>query len=234
MDIGVSTSSLMRLDTEDAVKEIFSLGVKAVIDYATFYEYRPEYSKKLSASLGEVECISSRPDTFEGLLCDLSRRVRGDCLYWTDQLMRSAKLLNCKNYAFGGVKCECGFDELAGYLREDYFFCAHYGVNLVLRNKANGVYYKPNIFKEIKSRLPELYGVFDMNEAQKSGYPCGMYIEEMSGSIALARVNLSESLKEVIKRLKGAGFDGTVTLDVRGDTDIKQSLSDLKEIILSV
>ena len=231
MDIGIATSSLNSLNTEDAVREIAELGVKVAVDFATFYEYRPEFSKKI-AGAPIVECVSTRRATFEELLCDMSRRVRGDCLYWADQLMRSCILLGCKNYAYRGVTSECNFDELAGYVSEIRRFCAHYGVNFLLSNKADGVYYRTGIFKEIKSRVPELYGVFDMNEAQKSGYPVGMYIEEMSGALGIARVNLSEPLEEVIKRLKGAGFDGTVILDSRGDiTEIKDSIKKLKEII---
>lgn len=88
----------------------------------------------------EVNSVRVRAESFEGQLFAPSRRVRGDGLYWLDQIMRSAGLLGAENYTFCGAgyseKLDCteDFDCLSGYIRGVIEFCARYGVNLRLVN----------------------------------------------------------------------------------------------------
>lgn len=223
--------------------------------FRTFYEYRPEFSKALAPKLTGIEVCSvhALSTDYETHLFHPSRRERGDGFYWLDQVMRSAQLLGCKKYTFHGLvrtrPSRDDFDGLAEALKAASEFCMRYGVRLCLENVAWSLYHRPSVFRELKRRIPELYGVFDIKQARRSGYPYAMYIEEMAGSIA--HVHLSDidangniclpgrgiyDFTEILKRLKGTGFDGEVLVEVYPDNygdelELKQSLEFLDETI---
>lgn len=251
MKTGISTASLfLRQETEQAVQTIKELGAQCVeVFLQTFYEYRPEFSQKLPRKI-EVNSVHVNTHHIEHSLFNPSRRVRGDGYYWLDQVMRSAQILGCKNYTFHGKvgKAE-SIDEIEGYLRPAVEFCARYGVNLCLENVAWSIYSKPKIFTELKGRIPTLLGVFDIKQAQRSGSPYKQYIKDMQG--AISHVHLSDidkngnmclpgkgtyNFKEILSRLKDAGFDGNVIIEVYNENfadigELKQSLDFLNEII---
>jgi sugar phosphate isomerase/epimerase len=124
-----------------------------------------------------------------------------------------------------------------------------YGVNLCLENVHWCAYNKPGFFAEMKKRIPNLHGVFDIKQARRSHYPWRMYINEMAGSIAY--VHLSDineegrmclpgkgvyDFTEILKTLKDSGFDGNVIIEVYGgdyekEEELKQSADFLSEII---
>ncbi len=261
MKTGISTASLfLRQSTEDAAVTIKKMGAScAEVFLQTFYEYRPEFSKALAPELEGLEVASVHATTgnFEAQLFSPSRRQRGDGFYWLDQLMRSAQLLDCKNYTFHGMVNAKGhvfndYERLAATFREISSFCARYGVKLCLENVVWSTYNRPGVFRELKNRCPELLGVFDIKQARRSGYPYQMYIADMSG--AISHVHLSDvdvdgkiclpgkgvyNFEEVIKRLKDAGFDGPVLIEVYhenyGDiSELKQSIDYLEEVIYKI
>lgn len=256
MKTGISTASLyLKRETEDAFTTIKSLGADCVeIFYQTFYEYRPEFSEKLSDEAKDIEVNSVHVNTWhiENALFSRSRRIRGDGFYWLDQVMRSAQILGCKAYTFhgkpGGSR-QLTVEEAADCIRAVKDFCLRYGVKLCLENVAWCSYDKPGIFSELKKLIPDLAGVFDIKQAQRSGYPYKDYIKDMAGSIS--HVHLSDVDKngkmclpgkgvtdftEVLKALRGAGFDGNVIIEVYPEdysdvSELKTSLEYLKEII---
>ena len=181
MKIGISTACFYpELETEDAARTIKLSGAAcAEVLLNTFYEYRPEFAKAIAHDICglEVNSVRVRAESFEGQLFAPSRRVRGDGLYWLDQIMRSARLLGAENYTFCGAgyseKLDCteDFDCLSGDIRGVIEFCARYGVNLRLVNSCGGVYRRPYIFGELKKRCPQLTGVLDLAAARRSGYP---------------------------------------------------------------
>ena len=187
MKTGISTATLSKYETEEALTLLKEAGVETCEIYLkTFYEYRPEFAKKFAANLGGTEAYSIRvaPYNFEPqLFCD-SRRVRGDGFYWLDQLLRSAQIFGAENYSFGLKRNEV--DNWDGYIGEIRAFCARYGVNLcTLEDDAE------------KSPLP--YTVY-LNDS--TGVRAHAYTDGCDGGFALA-----------IKSLKASGFDGTVILN---------------------
>ena len=131
MQVGISTASLFpRVATEDALDAIISLGADcAEVFFSTFYEYRPEFSKSVAGRLNgfAVNSVHVNGLNFEGNFFNPSRRVRGDGMYWLDQLLRSAQLLGCKNYTFHGFHRSgsgggAGWDEIASRLAEVVYF----------------------------------------------------------------------------------------------------------------
>lgn len=258
MNIGISTASLFpEKHSEEAAKIIKSLGVGvAEVFYSTFYEYRPEFTRSFAAELEglKVNSVHAMPLNFEPNLFNVTRRVRGDGFYWLDQLARSAQLLGCHNYTFHGfVRAGGGNDGddlgfIGERIAEAHSFTAGYGVNLCLENTAYYAYNRPSFFREIKKRCADLYGVFDIKQARRSGYPYEMYIEDMSGAIAYVHISdVDDNGKtclpgkglydfcEIFRRLKGAGFDGNVLIEVyRGDYggfgELKDSVEYLNEI----
>lgn len=251
MKTGISTASLfLRQETEQAMETAKQLGAQCVeIFLQTFYEYRPEFSEKLPKDI-KVSSVHVNTHHIEHSLFNPSRRVRGDGYYWLDQVMRSARILGCKNYTFHGKvgKVE-SIDEIESYLSPAVGFCSRYGVNLCLENVAWSIYHKPGIFSELKRRIPSLMGVFDIKQAQRSGCPYKQYIKDMQG--AISHVHLSDTdkngnmclpgkgtynFKEILSRLKDAGFDGDVIIEVYNENfadigELKKSLDFVNEIV---
>lgn len=259
MKVGISTASFfLKRECEQALEEISALGADcAEVFLGTFYEYRPEFAKAHAGRLGGVEAYSvhALSPNFEPQLFSDSRRVRGDGFYWLDQLMRSAQLFGAKKYTFHGY--------LGGTVRPDYSlfgekmneicsFCARYGVDVCLENVAWCAYDRPGVFAEYKRRCPGLAAAFDLKQARRSGYPYGMYIEDMSG--AISHVHLSDvdingkiclpgrglyDFKDIFRRLKAAAFDGAAIIEVYSDnyadfSELKDSMKYLRDIISEV
>lgn len=258
MQIGISTASLFpEKYSDEAAKIIKSLGAEtAEIFLSTFYEYRPEYAKALAPQLEglNVNSLHSMPLNFEPNLFNATRRVRGDGFYWLDQVARSAQLLGCHNYTFHGfMHAKAAKVDDIGYfsdrIAEAHAFMANYGVNLCLENTAHYLYNRPDMFKEIRRRCPNLWGVFDLKQARRSGYPYAMYLNDMQGAIAYVHISdLDENgrmclpgkgvydFDEMFRRLIGDGFDGAVLIEVyRSDygdiEELKDSCDYLKELV---
>ena len=255
MKTGISTASFfLRQELEQAFTTIKGLGADCVeVFYNTFYEYRPEFSQKLDANGIEVSSVHVNAHHIEHSLFNRSRRVRGDAYYWLDQVMRSAQILNCKAYTFHGkVGNVENLEEIVDYLRSAVEFCSRYGVNLCLENVVWSLYHKPKIFSYLKERIPQLCGVFDIKQARRSGYKYTEYIEDMKG--AISHVHLSDvdkdgnmclpgkgtyDFKEILTRLKDAGFDGNILIEVYKDDfsdtqELKTSLEYLNEIVYKI
>ena len=256
MKIGISTAALFpEKHSEEAAVIIKSLGAEvAEVFLSTFYEYRPEFSKALAPQIEglEVNSLHTVPLNFEGNLFNSTRRVRGDGFYWLDQIARSAQLLKCRNYTFHGFMRAGNMHDdmrfIGERIAEAHGFLSGYGVSLCLENTAHYAYNRPSFFREVKNYCSDLYGVFDLKQARRSGYPYAMYIEDMAGAIGYVHISdMDENGKmclpgkgvydfsEIFKRLKGAGFDGSVLLEAyRGDyggfDEMKDSVEFLKEI----
>lgn len=257
MKIGISTASLFpEKHSEEAAEIIKELGAEtAEIFLSTFYEYRPEFARALAPKIEglDINSMHTMPLNFEANFFNSTRRVRGDGFYWLDQVARSAQALKCPNYTFHGfVRAGGAQSDDMGFIgerfSEAYYFARGYNLSLCIENTANYAFNRPDFFTELKSRCKDVYGVFDIKQARRSGYPYQMYIEAMKGAIAY--VHLSDvtadgkcclpdkgiyDFKEIFKRLKGAGFDGNVILEVyRGDfktfDELKKCMEFLKEI----
>lgn len=258
MKTGISTACLFaRCETEQAFKELNNLGVENTEAFLqTFYEYRPEFAKKYHTELGGVNVNSVHVMTgnFEPQLFAHTRRSRGDGFYWLDQLMRSARLLGAQYYTMHGIirkgsNAGENFDYLGERINEIIGFCSRYGVNLCLENVWWSLYNRPGLFSELKRRAGGLSGVFDLKQARRSGYPYQMYIKEMGSSLAYAHLsdvdengriclpgNGIYNFEEILKCLKGEGFDGAIIIEVYSDnygdlSELKTSLDYLNEII---
>lgn len=257
MKIGISTASLKRFETEDALSLLKKLGAETSEVYLkTFYEYRPEFAKKFAKATSgvEVNSVHVNPLNFEPQLFFRSRRERGDGFYWLDQVLRSALAFGAKNYTFHGFVRKNGDKDDFGYtaerLREVADFCARYGVNLCLENVRWATYDRPAVFKELKARCPQLSGVFDIKQARKAGYPYPMYIKDMEGAISAVHISDVDGsgktclpgqgvydFKEIFARLKDAGFDGAVLIECgsfKETEELKNSVEFLKEIVYSL
>lgn len=249
MKIGISTASLAKVETEDALSLLKEVGAETCEVYLkTFYEYRPEFAKKYAANVAGAEAfaVCVQPLGFEPQLFSENRRVRGDGLYWLDQVARSAQLFGAKNYLLRGVQCEeSSVDKTLERLCGIGEFCSRYGLNLCLENSVFGTYSRPNTFKRYLSSVPALCGSLNLAAARKSAYPYGMYIKDMSGAIACVKLSDVDengktclpgqgvlNYKEIFARLFGAGFNGVAILDAPcGDiTAVKRSLDYVKEI----
>lgn len=254
MKTGISTACFNPyFETEAAARTIKNSGASCAEVYLrTFYEYRPEFSKALTPDISglNVNSVRAFSPNFQAQLFSPSRRIRGDGLYWLDQIMRSAQLLGCARYTFSDdAMCAENFAEAAGGLGAILDFCAHYGVSVCVENSA---YSSPNCFGELKKRYSALCGVFNLQNALRSGYPYQMYIKGTSGAVAYAHfADVDENGKiclpgkgvlnfeDILKGLHGEGFDGEVIITAPpesfgGVEDLKSSLNFLGEIIYKI
>ncbi len=212
MKIGISTASLTRLETEDALNLLKEVGAETSEVYLkTFYEYRPEFAKKYAERTAgvEVNFIRVNSQNFEPQLFSKSRRVRGDGFYWLDQILRSAQLFGAKNYVF---QCLAKTDDSAERLREIADFCARYGVNLCVEHAGCPQLASGIVLKQIHA-----------------------YLQDMQGTIVAVRVSKAD--KKVFSQLKAAGFDGAVlveTSNFKEVEELKKSVEFLKEIIYNI
>lgn len=257
MKVGISTACFWnKCETEETFCKIKDAAAECAEVYLqTFYEYRPEFAKKFSSRAEglEINSVHVLPSNFEPQLLFNPRRVRGDGFYWLDQVMRSAQLFGAKNYTFhGNIRKgdKTDFDNTAERLNEVIGFCARYGVRLCLENVRWSLYNSPGVFKELRNRCPELWGVFDIKQARKSGYPYAMYINDMAGNISHVHISdVDENGKtrlpgqgnydfnEILNRLKDAGFDGALLIEsdnFESLEDLKRSVEFLKEIVYKI
>jgi len=251
MKAGISTACLFaQKETEQALTALKELGAELIdLNLNTFYEYRPEFAGKFAQNAEGTELCSVRvnPNNFEAQLFSPSRRVRGDGFYWLDQVIRSCNKFGIKKYTFRGVKGN-GREDIgnsASAINAVTEFCSRYGVRLCIQNSAFGLYNRAGIFKELKSCQPDICGALDLRQAVLSKGSAKAYIDDMSG--AISHIYLSEfgaegkpltesdfDFKELIKMLKGAGFDGAVIMDIsdwNGDIPrLKRFYERLKEL----
>lgn len=255
MKIGLTTACFNGLETEDALKRISETGAEtAEIYLKTFYEYRPEFAKKYADNKGgaEICAVHVNPQNFEPQLFSPSRRVRGDGLYWLDQVMRSAQLFGAKYFTFHGFARtgeKLDYDALSGYINGVIDFCGYYGVGVCLENVSFGLYNCPPVFKELKARCPALSGVLDVKQALRAKSKISEYIKDMSGSISY--VHLSDvdkkgnlclpgegvcDFKELFKLLKDDGFEGRVLIDVPSDKidKVNKSFNTIKQLVHNI
>ncbi len=257
MKVGISTAALSpQKTTEEAAAIIKSFSPPVIeVQFSTFYEYRPEFSKALASALDglAVNSVCAEPCNFEGNLFSDSRRVRGDGLYWLDQLARSARLLSCNNYFFrgfmrGAVACYDDFAVIGSRIAEAYGFLQSYGVNLCLENSACYAYAYPGFFSAVRQYCPNLFGVFNIEAARRSGYPYQMYLKELGANVACVRLSDVDecgrtclpgigkyNFKEILQALKGGGFDGNIIIGNRRSefkdvAELGRSLEFLNEI----
>lgn len=240
--------------------KIKSLGAQcAEVFFSTFYEYRPEFSKKLAKEAEgiAVNSVHVNSTNFEPNFFNPSRRVKGDGYYWLDQVGRSARLLGCGNYTFHGFnringRAHDDFGAFAAGMNEICDFASDYSLKICLENVRWSLYDRPGVFSELKRRVPALGGVFDIKQARMSGFPYQAYIKDMSGSIEYAHLSdVDENgatclpgtgvydFNDIIARLKGEGFDGALLIEVYSDNyadfdDIARSLEYIKEIVYKV
>ena len=241
MITGISTACLLNhSETEDALSIIKDTGAACCgVDLRTFYEYRPEFAKKFAPRAEGMKIHSVRVSeaNFEPQLTASPRRIRGDGFYWLDQVMRSAQIFGAEYYTLRGLNGGYDLDFLGDRLNEINAFCARYGLKFSLSNSVFGLYNKPTQLRELKGRCSDLNGALNVKQAEKSGYPVGMYIKDMAGSISHVYISegISEyGLMELFKRLKDANFDGAVILEECAADNLKQTLEYINEVIYKI
>ncbi|MDE5729117.1 MAG: hypothetical protein K2I20_02970 [Clostridia bacterium] len=185
MKKAISTAGF-NCETEAAAKQIKELGAQnAEISFKTFYEYRPEFSKRLAPEIAGLNVVSVRTfaPNFEYQLFSPSRRVRGDGFYWLDQLMRSMQLLGATRYVLQGAPFggELTPERVLETLREVMSFCARYGVSVCLENDGVSA---PRFYGRLKEICPEISFSLNLSKARLSGYPAQMFAAEMGSAIS--------------------------------------------------
>ncbi len=238
MRAGVSTASLfMRKETHEALPLLQSYGVPCVeVFLTTFSQYRRAYVEELVKVKGtlSVNSVHDLTSQFEPQLFSAHRAVRSDAYAILDEVLTAAKLLGAPYYSFHGSsrakrKDRTGendnFPKMIKDFEELSAFCQSRGVTLCLENVEWSTYNRPGVFERLKE-VPALKGVLDIKQARISGYPYEAYLEEMGEKIAYVHISdiTAEGkmclpgkgvfdFDELIKRLRGVGFDGALLIE---------------------
>ncbi len=262
MTTGVSTASLfMREMNEDALTVLDGLGVKSTeVFLTTFSEYSEEFARLLLSRRGglNINSVHLLNTEFEPQLFSAHPRARKDAYSLLRGAMRSAHIFGAKAYTLHGITrlkknsapADCG--KLAADFEEIQSVCRAEGVEPCLENVHWALYNQPGIFSQIRARVPSLKGVLDVKQARLSGYPYPMYIKDMEGCIS--HVHISDvdergkiclpgkgvfDFEECLRRLKDAGFDGALLIEVyagdyAGYSELKASCDFLDEIVAKI
>ena len=259
---GVSTSSLfLREMNEDALTVLNALGVKSTeIFLTTFSEYTEEFARLLLSRRGnlKVNSVHLLNTQFEPQLFGAHPRAKKDAFEILHRAMASAHIFGAERYTFHSLtrlkrnSSPLNYDSLGENFNEIIAACAEHGVKLCLENVHWALYNEPGIFSRLKRRCPDLQGVLDVKQARLSGYPYQMYVKDMEGSIS--HVHLSDvdergkiclpgqgifDFEECLRRLKDAGFDGALLIEVyagdyAGYSELKASCDFLDEIVAKI
>ena len=262
MQTGVSTASLfLRQNNEDALPLLENLGVKTVeVFLSSFCEYGYPFAELLKGRKGalKVNSVHALNTQYEPQLFNDHPRTKADAYECLKKVLESANALNAPYYTFHGTarvkrasrregadnfpKMIAGFQELSS-------FCQRQGVHLCLENVEWSTYNRPGVFARLAAEIPELLGVLDLKQARISEYPYELYLTEMGERLAYAHVSdINEKGRlclpgkgtfdydTLIKRLKDAGFDGSLLIEVyNGDyseiEELKDAYEYLKELL---
>lgn len=211
MRIGVSTAVLQPyMETEQAIDKIKELGADCVeVVLRTFYEYRPEFSKSVNFDGIRVSCVRTDCNHFEKSMFVQSRRVRGDSLYWLDQVVRSFEYSGCKTYCFGYVE-----EGNEGALIHAQKLCARYKANLGvdLKRGDEGNNNLLNTIPELRTAIT----VCDARELQTDDFKNLVnrvdVVRVYGGEQLIAEKSGFSKCARILKKLKLLGFDGDVIL----------------------
>ena len=240
MKTGVSTASLfLRKNNEDALPLLNGLGVKtAEVFLTSFSEYGEAFAKLLASRKGDlsVNSVHILNTEFEPQFFNLHPRARADAYAWLEKVLDGANILGAKHYTFHGiarVKRASRSGEHDDIVRMIENFrplisaCENRGVRLCLENVEWATYNRAGLFSLIKNELPSLLGVLDIKQARISEYPYEAYIEDMGERLAYAHLSDIDEhgkirlpgqgvfdFETLIKRLKDAGFDGALLIEV--------------------
>ncbi len=262
MKVGISTASLfMRKENEEALSIFNGFGVTcAEVFLTTFRQYKREYGEKLVKLLGDIEVNSVHDLTsqFEPQLFSRHPLVREDAYEMLSGVLDVANLLSAPYYTFHGTtrakraSRNPSLDNISKMV-EDFTelsaFCENRGVRLCLETVEWSTYNRPQIFADLAKEIPALLGVLDIKQARLSGVPYEVYLEEMGERLAYVHVSdVTDEGKmclpgrgvfpfeELIKRLKGVGFDGALIIeayekDYREIEELKNSYEYLQELL---
>lgn len=248
MQTGISTASLFgRFFTENAVKELNDAGVKtAEVFLETYGEYTPRFGrlirkKKDGMDIHSVHVLTTQ---YEPQLYSQNLRAKEESFELLEGAMRAAQIMGAKYYTFhGGARFKrtpltLDMEKVAADTTRVVNVGKKYGVSVAQENVHWGYYNYIGFFSELRKRVPELKGTFDIKQARQSGIPYERYIEEMGEAIVTAHISdIKEDGKmclpgkgktdfyEVFSRLKDAGFDGAILIEA-----YKSDFGELKEL----
>lgn len=240
MQTGVSTASLfLRKNNEEALPLLNALGVKtAEVFLTTYSEYGEAFARELKAVRGNISVNSVHilNTQFEPQLFNAHPRARADAFAWLDKVMDSANILGAPYYTFHGTArmkraARSGknddFSRMIDGFWEICKACEKRGVTLALENVEWSTYNRPGVFARLASEVLPLKGVLDIKQARISEYPYQVYLEEMGERLAYVHVSDVDERGRIrlpgkgvfdfdtlIKRLKDAGFDGALLIEV--------------------
>lgn len=262
MRTGISTASLfLRRNNEDALPLFNELGVKtAEVFLTSFSEYEKEFANLLKSRAGEVDIHSLHilNTQFEPQLFNAHPRVKADAYAWLEKVLTCANILGARHYTFHGIArlkraARSGknddFDKMRAGFAELSAFCQSKGVRLCLENVEWSTYNRPKVFERLAQDIPALGGVLDIKQARISEYPYEEYLSEIGERLTHVHISDCNSSGRIclpgkgefdfdtlIKRLKDAGFDGPLLVEVyTGDygeeTELKQACEYIDELL---
>jgi len=257
MKIGVSTASLYPLHAEDAFAELCGLGVKNIEVFAnSVYEGGEECTSKILGMKEEhgIDVTSFHPfsspmesvflfSTYDRRIDEMMTLYRG--------FFKSMNRLGAKVFVLHGaiLSSKCTPEHYFKQFRLLAEAGREYGITVAQENVSYCLSGKIDFLKAMKRELGEYANfVLDLKQARRSGDDPLDYVGELRESIVHCHLSDANSdhdclplgkggfdFPELVKRLRGNGFDGAMIVELyRHDygefSELRESADYIKEI----
>lgn len=236
MKIGVSTASLYPLHAEDAFSELCGLGIKNIEVFAnSVYEGGEKCTLDMLAMRDKygVNVTSfhpfSSPMESVFLFSEYDRRI-DEMMTLYRSFFRSMNRLGAKIFVLHGaiLSSKCPPQH---YFKQFRFLSEagrEYGITVAQENVSYCLSGKLDFLKEMKKELGEYAAfVLDLKQARRSGENPFDYVKELENSIVHCHFSDADSQRdclplgkgnfdfaELVKRLRGNGFDGAMIVEL--------------------
>ncbi|GHV00863.1 AP endonuclease [Clostridia bacterium] len=239
MRFGISTATFYPvLRTEDAFAPIKALGydlAEAFLNTTCEYEgpYLAAAVQNAAAAGVKVHSVHALSNQFEPELFNRNPRAKGDALTVYRKVLTAGQRLGATSYTFHGPpklkKTPYYFDYpyLADCLNGIIPEAKAHGLDIAYENVHWCFFSEPSYFARLKTLCPELKATLDTKQAVLSGIAIGEYIDAAAGRLATVHVcDIAKDgatalpgrgaidFADVGRRLKRAGFNGPVLLEV--------------------
>ena len=254
MNLGMSTACFfLKENTEDAVVEISNMGVKyCEVFLSGFSEYDRDFLIKLNNIMRQegMTCtaVHALGTQFEPQLFSLHQRQREAALDMYKGLMESCNILGAPYYVMHGMlrlkkQFALNYKSVAKTLDYLSTVAADFDICLTLENVHYCMYAEPGFAGGIEKYLQGGLGyTLDIKQAAQAGFDVYLYMEEMANRLKNVHICGVRTVDGIVKTclpkdgdfdferfakaLKGAGYNGTVTLEVYpGDYITTEQLS---------
>lgn len=262
MEIGVSTACFYPMETENTPEVLKNIGVtKAEVFLNSCSEYEEEFCRMLRDKFDEngIEIVSVHAFVamHEPFLFESYKRRREDALSFYKKVVHASNVLGAKFHTFHGARHEFfkgrepDYKMIGESISELSDIAGEEGVKLAWENVSWCLSNSPEFIKNVLPYITsENFGfTLDLKQALRADFKYVEFLEIFKEK--LLNVHISDrnefsdcklpgdgnrDFEEVVRSLKGAGYDGDLIIEVYNNafkdvSDVKKSVEYMRNIL---